>query len=170
MTDTPIKQIVETKRKAFNGILVSVIVIAVGLTGLAVGFVINRLSINDINTNFDVLCEEGTLDCSSIKGAPGAKGIPGTGITDITCTNEKFVFTLTNGRLISVGDCKAEAGPPGAQGPRGEVGPRGPRGFQGPRGLRGPKGPKGHKGRPGFVNLPKDLENILPDLPAFEDP
>jgi hypothetical protein len=165
-TEFPVKEIVKAKRRSQIALVASLIVLAMGLTGLATFVGLQKLALNDVRSNLEELCMEGAIDCSGNKGLPGSKGVPGTGIRDIRCIDGRFVFTLTNGKNDTVGDCKAERGLRGPRGPRGEVGPRGPRGFQGERGLRGPRGergPKGVKGPPGQV--PKELIDFLDQLP-----
>lgn len=133
----------------------AILALAIGLTGLAVSQIANaqqdeirQQAIDDLKR----LCSEGIIDCSGSDGLPGAKGEAGAGVTKIECLEGKFVFTLTNGRTYSVGDCIAEAGPTGKQGPRGFTGEQGPRGFtgkQGPPGRTGKQGPRGPAGNPG---------------------
>lgn len=142
----PIIHAVKAKRRSVYALVASLIILTIGLTGLAMFAYLNKLGIDEVTHNVAELCREGAIDCSGNPGLPGSTGIPGTGIKDIQCVNGKFLVIMTNKSKRTFGDCIAEAGP---RGPRGLTGDRGPRGFKGPKGDRGPKGPKGPPGPKG---------------------
>lgn len=167
---TPIVVAVKRKRHSAYALVASLIILAIGLTGLATFTILRDQDLTRLENNLDDLCRDGAIDCTGSKGLPGPKGVPGTGIRGIQCVDGRFHFLLTNGTRDIVGDCIANTGPPG---PRGKPGVRGPRGFvgpQGPKGDRGPKGPKGRRGRPGTINLPGPLATYLASLSTAEVP
>ena len=159
MSDTPIADAVKMKRKLELALIVSVIFLTIGLTGLGTAYVVDyyadkrqAATVQDVVDDLATLCREGRIDCEGQRGLPGSDGKAGTSIKSVSCTRGQFRFTFTNGTIGSVGDCIAERGPRGLQGPRGFIGPRGPEGDRGPRGQ---KGPRGRSGKPGkVVNLP----------------
>lgn len=162
----PIARVVKAKRRSGIALVISLIVLAVGLTGLATFTALNKIAINEVTGNLEELCREGAIDCTGNTGLPGSDGIPGTGVRDIQCVEGRFTFFLTNNKTRVMGDCIAEAGPPGPRGqrgPRGFMGQRGPRGFDGEDGRRGPKG---NPGKPGAPGKPLSLVPVLP----VEDP
>lgn len=170
---TPIVTAVKTKRRAAVGIVVSLLLLTAGLTGLATFTALQDRDLTHLENNLNELCEEGAIDCSGSKGLPGSKGVPGTGVRDIRCEDGRFRFYLTNGTRDIVGDCIANTGPRGQTGPRGPQGIRGPRGFtgqQGQKGDRGPRGPKGRRGKPGRIDLPGPLATFVVGLPTAEVP
>lgn len=160
----PIVTAVKKKRRSAYLLVASLIILAIGLTGLATMTALNKVAVDNVTANLEELCEDGAIDCSGSTGLPGSKGVPGTGIRDIQCVQGRFRFILTNGSRDIVGDCVANTGP---QGPRGKQGVRGPRGFtghQGPQGNRGPRGPKGRRGEPGKFELPGPLATLVEPL------
>lgn len=161
----PIAHAVRAQRRSAYAIVASLIVLAIGLTGLTTFVLLSRVALNRVTSDLEELCRTGAIDCSGNPGLPGAQGIPGTGIRGIQCLNGQFIFTLTNGTDRAVGDCVAEdglkgdkgdkgdtgqTGKTGKQGLKGNKGDRGLTGPQGPAGPRGPKGNKGGKGDPGI--------------------
>jgi hypothetical protein len=165
-SEFPITTAVKNRRRAAIALVISMIIGAIGLTGLGTFTYLNKVAVDRVTSNLEELCREGAIDCSGRKGLPGTKGVPGTGIRNIQCVQGRFRFFLTNGSYDIVGDCVANTGARGPRGPRGEAGPRGPRGFQGPRGLRGPEGPRGQrgergpKGAPGLSLLPRHRQPL----------
>lgn len=117
-------------------------------------------AVDDVVASLNALCEDGVIDCRGFQGLPGPEGEPGSTIRTIECREGRFVFTMTNDRQITLGDCVAERGPRGERGeagqvgPRGAIGPTGPRGLVGPRGFTGPKGPPGTPGPKGPPGTP----------------
>ncbi len=152
--DLPIEQAVKARRRNAMIMIASMIILAIGLTGLTTFVVFSRIALNEVKANLQDLCRDGAIDCTGSPGLPGTTGTPGTGIRKIECVDGKFQFTLTNGSQTSLGDCIAERGFRGFRGVQGPDGERGLRGFSGERGERGPRGfpgkpgPKGDPGPP----------------------
>jgi len=163
-TDHPVQYAIQAKRRSALALIISLIVLASGLSGLATFAVIQNNAIDHVEGNLEELCLDGAIDCSGSKGLPGSKGVPGTGIRDIKCVGGRFRFVLTNHTVDIVGDCIANTGARGPRGPRGVKGPKGDRGFQGPKGQRGPKGAPGKRGRPGVIDLPGPLATLAENL------
>jgi hypothetical protein len=168
-SESPILHTVRAKRRSAYALVASLIILAIGFTGLGVFTFLTKVAVNDVTDNLSALCREGAIDCTGNPGLPGSTGIPGTGIRKIECVDSQFLFTLTNGTTRTVGDCVANTGP---RGPQGFKGDRGPRGFQGkkgntgPRGLRGPRGRPGKPGKSGNLSpIPKRLQDLLERLP-----
>jgi hypothetical protein len=166
----PVEFAIQAKRRSAIAMVISLIVLAAGLSGLATFAVIQNNAIDNVEAHLEELCLEGAIDCSGTKGLPGSKGVPGTGVRDIRCEEGRFRFYLTNGSRDIVGDCIANTGPPGPRGPQGVRGPRGFTGQQGQKGDRGPRGPKGRRGKPGVIDLPGPLKTLVGRLAIAEVP
>lgn len=176
MTSTaefPIARAVKTKRRSVIALVVSLIILAMGLTGLATFTALNKIAINEVTANLEELCLEGAIDCTGNRGLPGSNGVPGTGIREIGCVDGQFQFLLTNGKKTILGDCTANTGPRGERGPRGPTGFLGPKGDRGERGEPGPRGKQGKpgkpgkpgkKGPPGHVKITSDMDDLVISL------
>jgi hypothetical protein len=171
-SDTPIIHTVRAKRRSAYALIASLIILAIGFTGLGVFTFLTKVAVNDVTDNLSALCREGAIDCTGNPGLPGATGVPGTGIKKIDCVNGQFEFTSTKDTIRRLGDCIANTGPRGPQGLKGDRGPRGfhgkkgEKGDRGPRGFRGPRGKPGKPGKSGTAPpLPKQLQDLLDRLP-----